>query len=66
MGHSIAPYTPVGGEDGTVRVFDLRDGSAVASHRASDDTLNGFEFHPYLPFAASASGDWLTLTIPAC
>ena len=46
-----------GGEDGMVRVFDLRDGSAVASHPASNDTLNGFEFHPYLPFAASSSGD---------
>jgi hypothetical protein len=39
-----------------VRVFDLRDGSAIASHRAADDTVNGFEFHPYLPFAASTSG----------
>ncbi len=47
-----------------VRVFDLRDGSAVASHRASDDTLNGFEFHPYLPFAASTSGGWLALATP--
>ena len=45
-----------GGEDGHVRVFDLRDGKPVASHRAADDTVNGFEFHPYLPFAASTSG----------
>ena len=49
-----------------VRVFDLRDGSAVASHRASDDTLNGFELHPYLPFAASTSGDLPTLTTQGC
>ena len=52
-----------GGEDGMVRVFDLRDGSPIASHRASDDTLNGFEFHPYLPFAATTSGDCPPLTI---
>ena len=39
-----------------VRVFDLRDGSEVASFWAAHDTVNGFEFHPYLPFAATASG----------
>ena len=47
-----------------VRVFDLRDGSPVATHRAAEDTLNGFEFHPYLPFAASTSGAQLTLRHP--
>ena len=39
-----------------IRVFDLRDGSEVANFPAADDNLNGFEFHPYLPFAATASG----------
>ena len=45
-----------GGEDGVVRIFDLRDGGEVGNFRAADDTVNGIEFHPYLPFAASASG----------
>lgn len=45
-----------GGQDGVVRVFDLRDGTEVANYQAANDTVNGFEFHPYLPFAATASG----------
>jgi hypothetical protein len=46
-----------GGEDGHVKAFDLRDGTEVASHAATADTVNGFEFHPCLPLAALASGE---------
>jgi WD40 repeat protein len=50
-----------GGTDGKVLVFDLRTGEPVASHTASADTLNGFQFHPFLPLAATASGAGLLL-----
>jgi hypothetical protein len=45
-----------GGEDGCVRVYDLRDGAEVAAHRVAGDTVTGCEFHPYLPLLATASG----------
>jgi len=54
-GLSFACFS-AGGQDGVVRVFDLRDGTEVANYQAANDTVNGFEFHPYLPFAATASG----------
>lgn len=50
-----------GGTDGKVLVFDLRTGEPVASHTASADTLNGFQFHSFLPLAATASGAGLLL-----
>ena len=37
-------------------MFDLTTGAAVQSFQAAEDTVNGFEFHPYLPLAATASG----------
>ncbi|KAK9906702.1 hypothetical protein WJX75_006470 [Coccomyxa subellipsoidea] len=49
-------HLATGGTDGKVLVFDLRTGEPVASHTASADTLNGFQFHPFLPLAATASG----------
>ena len=45
-----------GGEDGAVRLFDLRDGREVAAFHAADDTVNGCHFHPYLPLLGTASG----------
>ena len=45
-----------GGQDGEARVFDLKTGECVAAFAASDDTVNGIEFHPFLPLAATASG----------
>lgn len=54
--HSHAP----GGEDGCARTFDLANGAPVSAFRASGapggETINGCEFHPYLPFLATASG----------
>eukprot|EP00884_Botryococcus_braunii_P006725 jgi/Botrbrau1/16053/Bobra.7_2s0027.1 len=50
-----------GGQDGSVRVFDLASGAAVANFGVADDVVNGFQFHPYLPLAATATGDRNTL-----
>jgi len=36
--------------------FDLTTGEPVSTFLAATDTLNGFQFHPYLPLAATASG----------
>eukprot|EP00887_Chlorella_sp_A99_P003250 scaffold9.g3250.t1 len=44
------------GEDGRVRVFDLRCGSEVAAFAAAADTVSGCDFHPLLPLLATASG----------
>jgi hypothetical protein len=45
-----------GGTDGAMRVFDLREGAAVASFQLAGDSLNGVQFHPFLPLLATASG----------
>lgn len=45
-----------GGQDGYVKIFDLRTGSETASFEATDDTVNGFHFHPSLPLALLTSG----------
>ena len=45
-----------GGSKGRVQVFDLQDGQEVGSYPAAADTVNGFQFHPFLPLAATASG----------
>ena len=45
-----------GGVDGQVASFDLTTGEQVSSFRAATDTVNGLQFHPYLPLAATASG----------
>ena len=50
-----------GGVDGNVRTFDLATGEQISSFQAASDTVNGFQFHPYLPLAAAASGDKLTV-----
>lgn len=47
-----------GGEDGIVRLFDLRDGQEVASFQAADDAVNGVHFNPHLPLMATASGKY--------
>ena len=45
-----------GGSDGRVRVFDLADGTEVASFTAGHDTTNGCQYHPFLPLLSTASG----------
>lgn len=55
----IEPYgrfLASGGEDGLVRVFDLRDGRPAGEFAAANDVVNGCEFHPLLPMVATASG----------
>ena len=37
-------------------MFDLADGSLVTSFTAAADTVNGLQFHPFMPLAATASG----------
>ncbi|WOK99193.1 hypothetical protein Cni_G07905 [Canna indica] len=46
-----------GGEDGLVHIYDLQSGEWASSFQAASDTVNGFSFHPYLPLAASSSGN---------
>ena len=46
-----------GGTDGAMAVFDLQSGERVASFALAGDTLNGVQFHPFLPLVATASGD---------
>ena len=46
-----------GGQKGAVQVFDLTTGQQAAGFQAASDTVNGFSFHPYLPLAATASGE---------
>lgn len=48
-----------GGSKGRVQIFDLQDGQEVGSYAAAADTVNGFQFHPFLPLAATASGEQL-------
>lgn len=50
-----------GGVDGQVASFDLTTGEQVSSFQAATDTVNGLQFHPYLPLAATASGRPSTL-----
>lgn len=49
-------HLATGGEDGAVRVFNLRDGSLAHQFVAAADTVNGVAFHPFLPLLATASG----------
>lgn len=46
-----------GGDDGFVRVFDLRDGSEVSMFLAARDCVNGCAFHPSEPLIATSSGE---------
>ena len=52
----MLPAGIAGGQDGNVTVFDLADGSLVTSFKAAVDTVNGLQFHPFMPLAATASG----------
>mmetsp|Transcript_1794 Transcript_1794/g.5233 ORF Transcript_1794/g.5233 Transcript_1794/m.5233 type:complete len:413 (-) Transcript_1794:499-1737(-) len=45
-----------GGEDGQVRTFDLQTGELRSAFAVASDTVNGLQFHPTLPLAATASG----------
>ena len=45
-----------GGSKGRIQIFDLQEGQEVASYQAAADTVNGLQFHPFLPLAATASG----------
>lgn len=56
---SIEPlgrHMAAGGTDGKVRVFDLASGSERTQFSASHDTVNGCQYHPFLPVLATASG----------
>jgi hypothetical protein len=46
-----------------VRTFDLQTGEEVASYIAASDTVNGVQFHPFLPLVATASGVHLFLLL---
>ncbi|XP_020094513.1 telomerase Cajal body protein 1 [Ananas comosus] len=46
-----------GGQDGLVHIYDLQSGQWKIGFQAASDTVNGFTFHPYLPLAASSSGN---------
>ncbi|PSC69324.1 telomerase Cajal body 1 [Micractinium conductrix] len=49
-------HLATGGEDGQVRVFDLREGSEAARFPAAADTVCAVSFHPVLPLLTTASG----------
>ncbi|PWZ54149.1 hypothetical protein Zm00014a_039302 [Zea mays] len=49
-------HLATGGQDGMVHVYDLQGGQWVTGYQAAADTVNGFSFHPYLPFAVTSSG----------
>lgn len=49
-------HLATGGQDGMVHVYDLQGGQWVTGFQAAADTVNGFSFHPYLPFAVMSSG----------
>lgn len=50
-------YCSSGGTDGTIRVFDLAAGSEKTGFRVCHDTVNGCQYHPFLPVIATASGE---------
>lgn len=52
----LASKPCAGGQDGKVRVYDLNLGEQVHEFTAAADTVNGLQFHPFLPLAATASG----------
>ncbi|KXZ56204.1 hypothetical protein GPECTOR_1g177 [Gonium pectorale] len=45
-----------GNGDGSVRMFNLQDGSQVDQQPVAADTVNGAAFHPSLDLLATASG----------
>ncbi|RAL39445.1 hypothetical protein DM860_002978 [Cuscuta australis] len=46
-----------GGQDGSVHIYNLQTGEWVSSFQAASDTINGFSYHPFLPMAATSSGN---------
>eukprot|EP00850_Spirogloea_muscicola_P014046 SM000098S25126 [mRNA] locus=s98:339039:343820:- [translate_table: standard] len=58
-------HLATGGQHGEVRIFDLFTGEQVSSFHAAPDTVNGCSFHPWLPLAATSSGQrQYNLTLP--
>eukprot|EP00850_Spirogloea_muscicola_P016223 SM000130S27110 [mRNA] locus=s130:186264:190849:- [translate_table: standard] len=58
-------HLATGGQHGEVRIFDLSTGEQVSSFHAAPDTVNGCSFHPWLPLAATSSGQrQYNLTLP--
>ena len=53
--HSMS-VSASGGADGNIANFDLTSGKRISSYQAASDTVNGFQFHPFLPLSATASG----------
>ena len=47
-------------------MYDLADGSLVTSFKAAADTVNGLQFHPFMPLAATASGRHSCLAAASC
>ncbi|XP_057962800.1 uncharacterized protein LOC131154204 isoform X2 [Malania oleifera] len=45
-----------GGQDGLVHIYDLQTGQWISSFQAASDTVNALSFHPFLPVAATSSG----------
>lgn len=45
-----------GGQDGLIHIYDLQTGQWTSGFQAASDIVNGFSFHPTLPFAVSSSG----------
>ncbi|GAB2265378.1 hypothetical protein Dimus_000437 [Dionaea muscipula] len=52
----LGQHLATGGQDGLVHVYDLQTGKWTSTFAAASDTVNGFSFHPFLPMAASSSG----------
>eukprot|EP00873_Tetraselmis_striata_P001711 jgi/Tetstr1/421975/TSEL_001221.t1 len=53
-----------GQEDGRIQLYDLTTGEATSEVQVGSDTVNGFQFHPSLPFVATASGHRRYLLAP--
>ena len=49
-------HLATGGDDGAVRVYDLRDGHEATRFEAAGDCVSGCAFHPGLPLLATSSG----------
>ncbi|KAF5728641.1 telomerase Cajal body protein 1 [Tripterygium wilfordii] len=52
----LGRHLGTGGQDGFVHIYDLQTGQWMSGFQAAADTVNGFNFHPSLPMAASSSG----------
>ena len=65
MQRSLNSVRVSGGSNGKVVNFDLTSGEQVSRFQAALDTVNGFQFHPFLPLSATASGEALK-TVNVC